>query len=95
LENQFSLGNALICPKWLGAILRQMFVVITILKIDISQVPLCLHNQQLFAHQLLLVILKPMLTLAPLPFVVTLAPTTWANLIFIGDLAPISPLGRT
>ncbi len=86
LENQLSLSNAFTYPRWLGAILHQMFIVITIKTFHIRQILLCLLDQWLFACQLFLVILKPCFTLAPFLFVITFTPTTWANLIFLGDL---------
>jgi hypothetical protein len=38
LENQLTLGNAIIYPRWLGAILCQMSVVATIETFDFGQV---------------------------------------------------------
>jgi hypothetical protein len=94
LENQLTLGNALTYPKWLGVVLHQMSIVITIKTFDLGQVPLYLFDWQLFACRLLLVILRHWLTLTPFSFVATLAPTAWADLIFWVTPLSVSPLGQ-
>ncbi len=78
LDNQFTLGNALIYLGWLGV----MFVVVTIERFDLREVMLRLLDRQLFARRLFLVVLRPWLTLA---LVTTFASIVWANLILLGD----------
>ncbi len=39
LENQFTLDNAFTYPRWLGAVLCQMFIVVTIETFDFGEVP--------------------------------------------------------
>jgi hypothetical protein len=39
LEDQLTLGNAVIYPRWLGAILCQMSIVVTLETFDLGQVP--------------------------------------------------------
>jgi hypothetical protein len=57
-------------------------------------VSLHLLDQRLLACQLLLIIFRPRLTLAPLTFV-SITPIVWVSLIFLGDFDVNLPLTAT
>jgi len=88
LENELTFGNVVTYFRWLGAIFRQVFVIIIVETLDLWQVPFHLFRHWLFTWYLFLVIMRLQFTLAPLVFFPTFASTNLTNMVLLGD--PIS-----
>jgi hypothetical protein len=86
LENQLTLGNAIIYPRWLGAILCQMSVIVTIETFDLGQVPVHLFWPAALWSLTSPCCLEALASLGPTyTYITTLASIAWVDLILLGD----------
>jgi hypothetical protein len=92
LENQLTVGSAVTYPKWFKVVFYQISIVVTIENFDLNQVPLCLleHQLSVLASPCCL---KVEAFLGTLMLITTLASTSWARLVFLGDFASVFTLG--